>query len=113
MKKLVILFFSICLLATYAQAKDPYWDGYDDAQENQGECSDNEEYLDGYEDAQRNQRNNNTNRQNTIINGEWDTQGNHYAPAGGGNKWRQDGTFMQKAAGGYIDTKTGQFVPAN
>ena len=49
----------------------------------------------------------------TTINNEWDTHGNHYTPAGGGNKWRQDGTFMQKAAGGYIDTKTGQFVPAN
>ena len=44
---------------------------------------------------------------------EWDTNGNHYTPAGGGNKWRQDGTFMQKAAGGYIDTKTGQFIPSN
>ena len=51
--------------------------------------------------------------QGANINGEWDTHGNHYTPAGGGNKWRQDGTFMQKAAGGYIDTKTGQFVPAN
>ena len=44
---------------------------------------------------------------------EWDTQGRHYTPAGGGNLWRDDGTLMQKAAGGYIDTKTGQFVPAN
>ena len=51
--------------------------------------------------------------QGATINGEWDTKGNHYTPAGGGNKWKQDGTFMQKAAGGYIDTKTGQFVPAN
>lgn len=49
----------------------------------------------------------------TIINNEWDTQGRHYTPAGGGNKWRSDGTFMQKAAGGYIDSKTGQFIPAN
>jgi hypothetical protein len=32
--------------------------------------------------------------------------------AGDGNLWRSDGTFMQKAAGGYIDTKTGRFVPA-
>jgi len=44
---------------------------------------------------------------------EWDTQGRHYTPAGGGNLWRDDGTLMQKAAGGYIDTKTGQFIPAN
>ncbi len=51
--------------------------------------------------------------QGTTINNEWDTNGNHYTPAGGGNKWRQDGTFMQKAAGGYIDTKTGQFIPSN
>lgn len=50
---------------------------------------------------------------NAVINGEWDNQGRHYSPAGGGNAWRDDGTFMQKAAGGYIDTKTGQFVPAN
>lgn len=49
----------------------------------------------------------------SIINGEWDTQGRHYTPAGGGNAWRDDGTFMQKAAGGYIDTKTGKFIPAN
>jgi hypothetical protein len=48
-----------------------------------------------------------------TINGEWDSKGNHYTPAGGDNAWRSDGTFMQKAAGGYIDTKTGQFVPAN
>ena len=48
-----------------------------------------------------------------TINGEWDTQGRHYTPAGGGNAWRDDGTLMQKAAGGYIDTTTGQFVPAN
>jgi len=53
MKKLIIALFSICMLSTYAQANDPYWDGYDDAQENQGEWSDNEEYLDGYEDTQR------------------------------------------------------------
>lgn len=49
----------------------------------------------------------------TTINGEWDTHGKHYTPAGNGNKWRQDGTFMQKAAGGYIDTRTGEFAPAN
>jgi len=42
----------------------------------------------------------------------WDTQGRHHTPAGGGNLWRSDGSFMQKAAGGYIDTKTGQFVPS-
>ncbi len=57
-------------------------------------------------------------RKNKIIydnqtSPEWDTQGKHYTPAGGGNLWRDDGTFMQKAASGYIDTKTGQFVPAN
>jgi hypothetical protein len=50
--------------------------------------------------------------QHTIINGEWDTQGRHYTPAGGGNAWRDDGAFMQKAAGGYINTQTGQFIPA-
>jgi hypothetical protein len=49
----------------------------------------------------------------TVINGEWDTRGRHYSPAGDGNVWRDDGTFMQKAAGGYIDTKTGEFVPSN
>jgi hypothetical protein len=49
----------------------------------------------------------------TVINGEWDTRGRHYSPAGDGNAWRDDGTFMQKAAGGYIDTKTGEFVPSN
>jgi|MTBAKMStandDraft_1061839.scaffolds.fasta_scaffold01341_3 hypothetical protein len=49
----------------------------------------------------------------TIIHGEWDNKGNHYTPAGGGNAWRSDGTFMQKAAGGYIDTKTGKFIPTN
>jgi len=49
----------------------------------------------------------------TQINGEWDNNGRHYSPAGGGNLWKDDGTFMQKAAGGYIDTKTGLFIPAN
>lgn len=106
MKKITIILLSIFLFSTHAQANDPYEDRYDDAQENQGQWSDNEKYLDGYEDAQRN-------KQHTTINGEWDTQGDHYTPAGGGNKWRQDGTFMQKAAGGYIDTKTGQFIPSN
>jgi len=52
-------------------------------------------------------------RSPSIINGEWDNEGNHYTPAGGGNLWRNDGTLMQKAAGGYINTKTGQFVPAH
>ena len=107
MKKLVIILFSIFLFSAQAQAADPYEDGYDDGQENQGQWSDNEEYLDGYKDSQRD------NQQGTTINGEWDTRGTHYTPAGTGNKWREDGTFMQKAAGGYIDTKTGQFIPSN
>ena len=47
------------------------------------------------------------------ITGEWDSQGRHYTPAGGENAWRDDGVFMQKAAGGYINTQTGEFVPAN
>ena len=56
----------------------------------------------------------NINQQEGVnIHGEWDTAGNHYSPAGQGNKVRQDGTFMQKAAGGYIDTQTGQFIPSN
>jgi hypothetical protein len=55
----------------------------------------------------------NTPQDNGVINGEWDTQGRHYAPAGGGNAWRSDGVFMQKAAGGYINTQTGEFVPAH
>ena len=42
---------------------------------------------------------------------EWDAQGRHYTPAGGVNLIRDDGTFMQKAAGGYINTDTGEFVP--
>lgn len=50
-------------------------------------------------------------REPTIIYGEWDDQGHHYTPAGGGNAWRSDGTFMQNTPGGYIDTKTGQRVP--
>jgi len=63
-------------------------------------------YLCDPEDSHRN-------NPGTIINNGWDTNGNHYTPAGGGNRWRQDGTFMQKAAGGYINTKTGKFVPGN
>jgi len=48
-----------------------------------------------------------------IINGEWDNRGNHYAPADPtGNTWRSDGAFMQKAAGGYINTQTGEFIPS-
>jgi hypothetical protein len=43
-----------------------------------------------------------------------DNYGRHYSPAGGENVIRdEDGTLMQKAAGGYIDTKTGKFIPAN
>jgi hypothetical protein len=43
-----------------------------------------------------------------------DNHGQHYSPAGGQNVIRDsDGTFMQKTAGGYIDTKTGKFIPAN
>ena len=57
MKKLMICLFAICLLATHAQASDPYWDGYDDAKEGQGEWSNNNDYLDGYEDAQREREN--------------------------------------------------------
>ena len=57
MKKLVIGLFAICLFSNFALAADPYWDGYDDAQEGQGEWSNNDEYLDGYEDAQRQREN--------------------------------------------------------
>lgn len=55
----------------------------------------------------------NTPQDNAVINGEWDTQGRHYALDGNGNAWRSDGVFMQKAAGGYINTQTGEFVPAH
>ena len=53
MKKIIIGLFAICLLSTYANASDPYGEGYDDAREGQGEWSVNNEYLDGYEDGQR------------------------------------------------------------
>ncbi len=65
-------------------------------------------YAEGYEDEEETETNRSSN-----INGGWDNHGRHYSPAGGGNAWRNDGTFMQKAAGGYIDTKTGQFIPSN
>lgn len=57
MKKLIIVLFSIFLFSVQAQASDPYEDGYDDAQEGQGEWSNNDDYLDGYEDAQRQREN--------------------------------------------------------
>ena len=57
MKKLIIGLFAILLLSTSAHASDPYWDGYDDAKEGQGEWSNNDDYLDGYEDAQRQKEN--------------------------------------------------------
>ncbi len=94
------------MLPKISQSTDPYNDDTTMVKKIKGQWSDNEKYLDGYEDAQRD------NQQGVIIQGEWDTHGTHYTPAGGGNKWRQDGTFMQKAAGGYIDTKTGQFIPS-
>jgi aspartyl protease family protein len=51
MRKLLLLFFSICLWNTTALA-DPYWDGYDDAQNGFWKRSDNSEYLQGYEQGQ-------------------------------------------------------------
>jgi hypothetical protein len=57
MKKLIIVLFSIFLFSAHAHATDPYWDGYDDAKEGQGEWSNNDDYLDGYEDAQRQKEN--------------------------------------------------------
>ena len=98
MKKLLITLALILSLSVFAHAQSGdqnYEEGHDGATENQGERSNNE---DG--------------QQGATIDGEWDTHGTHYTPAGGGNKWRQDGTFMQKAAGGYIDTKTGRFIPS-
>jgi hypothetical protein len=55
MKKQIIILFSVFLLTTYAQANDPYGDGYDDAKTGAGDWSTNEnynDYMDGYEDAQ-------------------------------------------------------------
>lgn len=55
MKKLIIVLFSVFVLSAQAQANDPYWDGYEDAKEGQGDWSTNEnynDYMDGYEDAQ-------------------------------------------------------------
>jgi len=83
-------------------------DGEDDAQAGRQKLTGSGEYADGYEDEKEKKFN-----RNSTINGEWDTHGRHYTPAGSGNAWRDDGTFMQKTAGGYIDTKTGQFVFAN
>ena len=52
--------------------------------------------------------------QGEKMNGGFDSEGNHYSSAGGGNAIRDsDGTFMQKTGGGYIDTSTGEFVPVN
>ena len=47
-----------------------------------------------------------------LIMGDYDNQGNHYTPFGGGNLLRSDGTIMQKSAGGYVNTKTGRFTPS-
>ena len=50
----------------------------------------------------------------TVIQNQWDNKGRHYAPAAGKkNAWRSDGVFMIKVSGGYINSKTGQFVPGN
>lgn len=84
----------------------------EDMEEMRNEVGEADQPIDN-EEYHNTNRQHNINQQYTIINGEWDTQGRHYTPAGDGNRLRQDGTFMQKAAGGYIDTKTGQFVPSN
>ena len=84
-----------------------YEDGENDARAGIPQKSYGGAYAEGYgaEEA--------SSEVNSNINGEWDTKGRHYTPAGGGNAWRDDGTFMQKSGAGYINTKTGQFVPSN
>ncbi len=46
----------------------------------------------------------------TVVSNQWDDKGNHYAPAAGG-AWRSDGVFMIRVAGGYVNSRTGEFVP--
>ncbi len=102
MKKLIIVLFSVLLLSVPTQAADTY----DDDTEDQYQWNVGKKYLDDCDDDRRNDQ------RGVVIQGEWDTHGKHYTPAGPENKWRQDGTLMQKAAGGYIDTKTGKFIPS-
>lgn len=48
----------------------------------------------------------------TVISNQWDNKGRHYAPTGRrGNAWRSDGVFMIKVSGGYVNSRTGEFVP--
>jgi len=44
--------------------------------------------------------------------GAIDQHGNYYAPAAGGIVDPRDGTFHHETAGGYVNTKTGEFMPA-
>ena len=52
MRTFLLLLISICFCAATAQANDPYWDGYDDAQGGFWKRSDLQEYLKGYEHGQ-------------------------------------------------------------
>ena len=74
---------------------------------------DDEERRRQQQQQQQQQEQEQDNATPNIIMGEWDDKGNHYTSAGGGNTWRSDGTFMQKSGRGYINTKTGQYIPAN
>lgn len=102
MKKFIAILFTVLLLSVPASAFDPYADDpYETERQNLTKR------------LIKNIQTSHDEEKHTVIQGEWDTHGKHYTPATDGNKYRQDGTFMQKAAGGYIDTKTGRFVPSN
>ncbi|MDD2317500.1 MAG: hypothetical protein PHD57_09165 [Desulfobacterales bacterium] len=106
MKKLIVILFAVLLLSVPAIADDPYEIERQNLTRRLIENNQpSHEEIGEEEEESRKHR-------GAVIQGEWDTHGRHYTPAGSGNKVRQDGTFMQKAAGGYIDTKTGKFVPS-
>ena len=49
----------------------------------------------------------------THNHGAVDNHGKYYAPAGRGVTDPQNGTYYEKVGGGYVNTRTGEFMPAN
>lgn len=91
---------------TYDKENELTWgDGHNDAVSGRELKSSTGSYARGYKTGIENKKN---------SQGAVGVDGEYYAPAGGGNLIKtSDGTFMQNTGGGggYIDTKTGEFVP--
>ena len=51
--------------------------------------------------------------QQPVNTGAHDQYGNYYAPSGENLVDPRTGTFLNKVAGGFINTRTGEFMPAH